>query len=232
MKNILTSEEKKYLRFISRMLQSYGHSYGYYEIDVDYSLDNLDYEDLNVKQLESFANNYSIDTPKDLYPILEKVIKEGLKYDETPDIDDVNYGRVEIFIDAKEEDISVKYFYTYYDTSDSSGMTYDAAEDDSVKQVLETLSELGIVEDELTYDGSGDSGYISDRFSDSNKEVPADVEDFCYRQLEGHFGGWEINEGSQGNFHFNTRRGIIELSHTYNEEIAEAITLYQESFSK
>lgn len=232
MNSILTPEDKKYLRFICRMLQSYGLNYGYFDMDMDYSIENISYSDIDVRQWDSFSNNYSISTPENLFPILEKIMKKALSEEHYSDVDDINYGRIELFIDSRDETISVKYFYTYYETGNSSSVLYDASDEENVKKVLETLSELGIVTDELTYDGSGDSGYISDTFSDSNESVPADVEDFCYRALENSFGGWEINEGSQGTFYFNTKKGIIELSHTYNEEISETINLYNENFSK
>jgi hypothetical protein len=84
---------------------------------------------------------------------------------------------------------------------------------------------------ELRYNGGGDSGYIEGTF-ENGEEVPAEVEDFCYRILEDNYGGWEINEGSQGSFFFDLNEKTINLEHEYNTEESKTYTLYEESFSK
>lgn len=76
--------------------------------------------------------------------------------------------------------------------------------------------DIGVV----SYEGSGDSGYIEDRMvldGDEQITIPADLETWMYNQLE-NYGGWEINEGSQGKFTFNFRDGIINLEHGENYE--------------
>jgi hypothetical protein len=60
--------------------------------------------------------------------------------------------------------------------------------------------------------------------------VPDIIENWCYNQLEEHYGGWEINEGSDGSFIFNFNDSTIELNLTYNEEYNVSNTLYEESF--
>lgn len=42
------------------------------------------------------------------------------------------------------------------------------------------------------------------------------VEDFAYDALESHHGGWEINEGSQGEVVFLVKEGKIFLNHQQN----------------
>ena len=43
----------------------------------------------------------------------------------------------------------------------------------------------------------------------SRQPTSAEVEDYCYTVLED-FGGWEINEGSNGNFHFNLAKVYVK----------------------
>jgi hypothetical protein len=81
----------------------------------------------------------------------------------------------------------------------------------------------------LEYNGGGDSGYIESKF-DSGESVPADIEDWCYRVLEDMHGGWEINEGSNGSFNFDTVNKVITLEHTYNVERNASLVLFKESF--
>jgi hypothetical protein len=58
------------------------------------------------------------------------------------------------------------------------------------------------------------------------------MEDWCYEQLERYYGGWEINEGSDGEFIFNFHDMTIELNHTYNVEQDAHDTIYEESFAE
>jgi hypothetical protein len=46
---------------------------------------------------------------------------------------------------------------------------------------------------------------------------PAFLENMCYNALS-NFGGWEINEGSQGNIVFNLRDKTITVNHSWNTE--------------
>jgi hypothetical protein len=48
--------------------------------------------------------------------------------------------------------------------------------------------------------------------------------------LEENFGGWEINEGSQGEFQFNFDTKVVELGHSYNTQDNSSDTLWEEDF--
>ena len=84
----------------------------------------------------------------------------------------------------------------------------------------------------LSYNGGGDSGYIESSFDETGDAVPSEIEDWCYAQLESNYGGWEINEGSDGRFIFNFNDSTIVLDHTYNTEETSEDTIYEESFAK
>jgi hypothetical protein len=92
-----------------------------------------------------------------------------------------------------------------------------------------TINSDGIAR--LDYSGGGDSGYLESSF-DGGGRVPKEVEDWCYRVLEDNYGGWEINEGSQGYFLFNVTNRTIELEHTYNEEVEKSDTIFSINFGK
>ena len=57
----------------------------------------------------------------------------------------------------------------------------------------------------MRFDGGGDSGSIDGAENELGEEidVPASFEDFGYDILEKHFGGWENNEGGNGNVLLN-----------------------------
>ena len=235
MNNLLTTEDKIVLQRVSRILNSYGMKDGTLETEgFDYFSDFADRE-INVEDWTHFSNNYSVDVPPMIYPILDKIIKYCQKKFYYFDIDtggeDVNYARVDVDIDTKEQDITVNYWYSYYSTSDGYATTIDREDDDAL---VTTLNDIREISDDnfltLRYNGSGDSGYIESSFEEG-PEVPASVEDFCYRFLENTHGGWEINEGSQGQFVFNMKEGTVTLEHQYNTEETNDFTLFNESFA-
>ena len=81
------------------------------------------------------------------------------------------------------------------------------------------------------YNGGGDSGYLESNFEETGEPIPAEIEDWCYRQLERNYGGWEINEGSDGVFIFNFNDSTIVHEHTDNIDVNDTNTLYEENFS-
>jgi hypothetical protein len=71
-----------------------------------------------------------------------------------------------------------------------------------------------------TYDGGGDSGWVSDevRCSKGRLKLNEQLEHICYDLLELYYGGWEINEGSNGSIDFNFKDQTVELNHNQNVE--------------
>lgn len=238
MAEILTPEEKKYLNRTCNYLASLGMTEGTINIELDSDQYDLSHEDINWKYVQHFENNYRAELPEGLVPILKKVmnyvIDEGVF--DSPDIDLMSYQMIGIEIDCSRKELTVTHDYSYYDRGDGSSVLYDSDEDkarfdkwmDEDMQDVEVPSE-GILT--LSYNGGGDSGYIESSFDETSDAVPASIEDWCYSQLERHFGGWEINEGSDGRFIFNFNNSTVELEHTYNTEENESKTLFEENFS-
>ena len=235
MKNILTPEDKKLLRKTCNYLGSLGMRDGYIEFEVESS--HFDCEDINWSYVTHFTNNYTAEIPSLLIPLLKKVMEFVCENDlvDTPPYDDINYERIVIDIDCDTNEISVAHDFTYYEQSESESISFtndDYENDEDFQQLFKDLEDNeGHGERILTlrYNGSGDSGYIEDYF-DNGDSVPSSIEDFCYRQLENHFGGWEINEGSQGEFQIDMDEKEIVLIHTNNIEENERNTLWEETF--
>jgi len=94
---------------------------------------------------------------------------------------------------------------------------------------VKKLSDPAIVEElksvygdscRCSYDGSGDSGWIQDMVDSSkgSKGLNEQLEYICYDLLELYYGGWEINEGSNGSIDFNFKDQTVELNHNQNVE--------------
>jgi len=238
MKGILTLEEKQYLRRISNYLGSLGMRQGYIEIELEQEADSIDYDNIDWKYVSHFSNNYSADIPEGLLPILKKVVKYADSLNNlNNDIDNLSYQRIEIRIDSFQKEISVNHEFFYYGRGEENSIDYDSKEDTEQfdRWMDNDLKEVEVPSDgklRLDYDGGGDSGYIHNEFQPTGDAVPAGIEDWCYQQLERHFGGWEINEGSDGSFIFDFKNSVVTLNHTYNTEEHESDTLYEESFDK
>ena len=79
------------------------------------------------------------------------------------------------------------------------------------------MEKQGITEITVRYEGGGDSGYVEGTCETDKGKVktPEFLEKICYNLLE-EYGGWEINEGSQGNIEFTF--DTIEVNHEWNTE--------------
>ena len=235
--NILTPEEKKYLGKVSRYLASLGMTYG----DIIFEMEPDD-EEISYRENyfpTHFENNYTAEIPDGLVPILKKIISyvdDDELYSELPNDGNIDYQRFEITIDSVKREISLTHMYSYQIEGGSEGVEYD--------DIIEEWEEKGVFDDTeipednylaLKYNGGGDSGYIESHFDSGarnpyGESVPTEVEEWCYQQLEENFGGWEINEGSQGEFQFDFNEKTVILSHAYNIEESRSNTLWEEEF--
>ena len=239
MKKLLTPEDKQYLRRVCNYLGSLGMDSGEIEFEMDEYGDSLDYSNIHWNHITHFSNNYRADIPSGLIPILQKIAKyasdEQMYSSETPDVDSMSWQKFEISINCSNQDISFNHYWSWYDRGDGSGVEWSGEEGQEILEEWEkdgVLDELEIPQDGqliLRYNGSGDSGYIESSFEDGNS-VPSTIEDWCYNQLESHFGGWEINEGSDGEFIFDFNKMTIDLNHTMNIEENSSDTLWEQGF--
>ena len=235
--NALSPEDKKYLRGLSNYLNSMGIVDGSIEIDLESGYSNI--QDIIWDNITHFSNNYRAEIPDGLIVILKKIMnyvdENNLFRDHG--MSDINYERLDFDIDTERREISVNHWWSYYDTGEENSVEWD---DEEGKDLFEGWEKDGVFEDLevpdngiliLSYNGSGDSGFVESNFDENFESVPSAIEDWCYTQLENNFGGWEINEGSNGEFIFNFKEMTIELKHTYNTEENEHDTIYEENFA-
>lgn len=235
---VLTPEDKKYLRGVSNYLRSYGMIDGSIEIDIDSGYD-FDSSDIDWKNITHFSNNYRAEVPEGLISILVKIMKyiDEESLFKMPEDNDISYERVDFDIDTERQEISVNHWWSFYDTGDSNSVEWEGEQG---KEIFEEWQEDGVFDEleipnngilTVKYNGGGDSGFIENTFEEIGDQVPATIEDWCYNELEDHFGGWEINEGSDGEFVFDFNNMTITLNHSYNIEETTSDTIYKEDFS-
>ena len=233
---LLSPEDKKNLRTLCRYLQSMGLMSGLIDFefyDVDSTSVDLEDEMPFGKKNQFFSNHYSVKIPEIVYPIIDKILSFcNDKMTVHENVDYLNYLKLEIEIDVDSEEIFATKYWGFIEAGDSEGITWDGDEYDLENIFLE-LRVLSPKDSELQLDfnGSGDSGYIENSFT-NGVNVPTIVENFCYDQLGSNFAGWEINEGSQGNFFFDLKNKIIYLNLTHNNDVDMSNTLFEEKFSK
>ena len=234
MESVLTKEEKLNLRKTAYYLRSFGMNFGSVELHSDYVDYSFDVSEISWDEIVTFSNNYKIKIPQVLFPIIKKIINSNnseFNYKEEP-----FWEGIEVLIDAVKFTITLSHHYSYYSTSDAESITFDSEDDQRLidgfgKSVIELGGQIpqnGVLT--LKYDGGGDSGYLEGDFVEG-PAVPKDIEDWCYNKLEENFGGWEINEGSDGYFYFDFDNKELTLQHTDNVEVSAENSLYEESFS-
>ena len=240
MKKILTPEEKQYLRRVCNYMGSLGMEYGEIEFEMDSYDSDINYDNINWNYVTHFSNNYSAELPSGLIPILEKIMEfasdEGLYSPDAAHVEDIQWQKFEISISCDKKEIELAHYWSWFDRGNPDYVSWEGEDGQEIFEQWEAdgvLDELEIPEDNvltLKYNGSGDSGYIESNFEETGESVPSVIEDWAYDKLESNFGGWEINEGSDGEFVFNFHTMEITLNHTYNTEQNSVDTLWEEEF--
>lgn len=158
-----------------------------------------------------------------------------------------NYnGGLQIFVNAEKKMLIVKYYYYTMINEDSrieksfkdlSEMTnpWRSGERELTKltneDFLNEMKEIYGSYVEMSYDGSGDSGWIDDNVNSDKggKKSTAQLEDIAYEALEMFHAGWEINEGSSGSMTFNFENQTFIIEHYTN--IEDEVEDFYKSFS-
>lgn len=215
----LSEKDKKTLNTFSMYLQSYGSKVGRYRIDV--STENDVYWDYT--RWSGDGTRMSIDS----YDAIDELIKNIFNENEDTMLENFgseDRGGIEVIINSNDKTLSFVAEVLVHQTSYSgSEYTFDDIDNQNIKDWLSEMKGA-YVSGTINYEGSGDSGYIESDiiFNDNTRsDYPSQLEDWMYSEL-GQYGGWEINEGSQGNFHFNFDNETINLEHGENYEEEES----------
>ena len=241
----LTEKQKHDLRRFSLILNSLnmedGVEYVYRHYD-EWENDEFEgpyYKGRNAKDEIDFL-------PGSIGPLFDEIkdnFDTDLFYNDVYD----NYnGSLDIYVNAEKKMVVVKYTYYTMNTEDSriektfkdlSEMTnpWRSGERELTKLTNEDF--LNRMKEEygsyvgMTYDGSGDSGWIDDNVNSEKgfKKSTNELENIAYEALEIFHAGWEINEGSNGSMTFNFDDQTFTVEHYQN--IEDEIQDFYKSFS-
>jgi len=212
-----------------KLLMNYFKSAGLDEVSFQFAVSGGNIEFTDIKVNFSIATTIENIFEEILEMYVDQVVEEG-----ESELSEEGSDYYQIFgtIYVTERKIVFENFnYTYYG-SETSGMYYekdDYVEDDSMYntfvEVNKILTVLNVDTMIVVYSGGGDSGYIDGDYRTEDGQsggTPAEIEDICYDLLQ-EYGGWEINEGSQGNITFT--KDFIEIEHEWNTEENDSISL-------
>ncbi len=219
----LTEEQLKTLNLFSY----YSRGYGGDDVVREYY-----YEDGNLDWEEDYWHSSSTHRGIESYDKIDELIEDIVNQ---YDLEELSYNRMTLSfhidcveriltISAREVVISQEFSITSEEIYGEEGNI-----DEELITYFKKMKSEGFVDATIEFEGSGDSGAVSDTIKlyrntgpTEDEEVDEDVEDLCYVMLR-EYPGWEINEGSSGDFNLNFETGIIELSYGQNVEDDMAI---------
>lgn len=147
--------------------------------------------------------------------------------------DDDNFLTLEFEIDCTEKVLSIRAWEKIIEQEYSSSMI-DSSESKELKKYCYDMISQGFLTGVINFEGVGDNGAVEDHISLFGKspsgenfqlldeQVNDDIEGLCYTMLE-EYPGWEINDGSQGQFELDFKEGTINLKYGQNLENDMAI---------
>lgn len=216
MKPIVSEQELKSLKLFSYYLQSHGIKLGSVDCQVEYC--QLDH-------ISEYA--YGNGSRAELYDAITETFKSIIKNNNLDELDDCEHlGSISLDVDCTERTLTVVTSEYVLDTENQTGIiaVSDIKDEELVKSLTDFFNEIrkNDTKDSISFYGGGDDGSINDT-TNNGLDIPSDIVDFLYNWLSNDYGGWEINEGGQGDFIFNTDNEEIEIFIGINEEVSKEI---------
>jgi hypothetical protein len=176
------------------------------------------------------GGNGMMSTPIPMDNILEKIVDENM----VGQIEDEESGQIAEpwgykMLITPEGNLTIEAIGTGYGDGDS-----ESSEEELDESLLEEFKKEGITEVHFDFNGGGDSGYIESEGTTNNSTpvtASKDLEEVMYGMLE-NYGGWEINEGSHGQFTINVEEGTINLIFIWHREFEFTEQIFEWDFAE
>lgn len=218
-----TEKQLKSLNLFAYYVQSQGCSEATCDLYFYEDGSNLETYDLKYWHCKKGG---SFESYESIQEVLEEIVNtiqisdylEGDDYDAR--------GTLELSIDSKERKLDIRLIETVR-RNNEIGTSYEFEDPEmqekypAIVEYFNMMEQRGISQGEIQFDGGGDSGEIYSNMSvsgDNDVRVPDPVLDFLYDTLGNFYGGWEINEGSHGDFTFYTKNREIALNFNEHSE--------------
>jgi hypothetical protein len=224
----MTPKQKSIFELISKYASSRGCEY--LEMDVD----PWNYTPYNGRNFgcgtEKHENPEKL--PFDIGDIITDYINKNAS-----DIDEDNLSGLSFRLYPQTRTVTISGTYQEIVDGPLDETEISEEDDENLKNIMDFLKQEDIYPfAEVEFSGGGDDGYIDDvllvysgdKPKGSVDSVPG-LSDYLYNMLSA-YGGWEIDEGSFGNFMIDSRAGTITLKFTWNEYAYEDVVFHQEEF--
>ena len=196
----LTKKDITNLRLILGIISGHGKNLELFVKDW-FGVDNPDpyiYNEPNI-DLSMFTN------------WLDDLLKKTGLFDNLDDYN--NYFSVRYVFNTTNRELTIS-LYESTTTEDPHEYEYKLLtetnlDSEYIEKVIRDIEELPD-DSQVTFNGGGDSGYISGE-TDDGVDLTSDVSDILYSFLEREVSGWEMDDGSSGIFTFNKEEKIINL---------------------
>ncbi len=174
----------------------------------------------------------SIDEPlREFMDNIVDICDDYVGSDSDIDWDEVQRFNFDLIFDFVKKEFNVVFGWEVLETEYSTH-EYDLSEDEQFNITIDELGLNNASELKVDFNGSGDSGYIDSigYDEDGNKyEIDSYLEDLFYDKLS-QYGGWEINEGSQGDFIIDVKAKILTFNFGQNYESGQSKGIYRSEF--
>jgi hypothetical protein len=218
-----TTEEQRMLNF----LWKYGKSVGRKYLRWDFNFDDDPWDGLNISK-EDFDTDMnfmgeSLTIPTKIRDFLFKFYEEKIEPEvevsfnkilDTVVVSQASNYELFIIIDLQKRKISAVTELNYYTESDEQIFELELP-NEVYESLISVIDDKKIQQIKVSYEGSGDSGAVSDTFMGQGQyfDTPSIVERFINQNLPG---GWENNEGAQGFAFFDLEDKSVTINHVEN----------------
>lgn len=214
----MTEKEKSIFELMSKFMKSRGCEFAEIDLDAD------SYEPYNNRDF-GCGTGHHIER-RDKFPFgISDFVKEFVNSNQDYGIDDENLVELQLRVHGQERRVTLDAVYSEVVEGPSESTERSVEEgDEYLKKLIGEWESNGLYPfGEVTFNGGGDSGYIDNDVQVYTGDIVnrplgdfPGLDDYLYDMLSS-YGGWEINEGSQGYFRIDTRAGTVELFFTWNE---------------
>lgn len=217
-----TTEEQRMLNF----LWKYGKSVRKKYLRWDFNFDDNPWDELNISVDDfdtdmSFPQGLTIPTIiRDfLFRFYEEKIEPEIEVSfnkllDTIEVSDASNYDLSIIMDLQKRKIAAFAKLDYYTEAEEEIFELKLP-DEVYESLIGVIDDKKIQQVEVSYEGSGDNGSVSDTFMVKGQffETPEMVERFISVNLPG---GWENNEGAQGFVFFDLEDKSVKINHVEN----------------
>jgi len=224
--NTLKPNQIKTLKLFAHYCMGYGAS----EV---YQIQFVEFCDLNY-----FENNWYqyFGSTIEGYVGIENTIKQIISdYDllsSGVERDCENNANLRINIDCKEKNISI-YIEEFRFSNNEMGTEETDIENEDVQNLFKRMLENRYNQGVVKFDGSGDSGEIYNEITfdgDIVEDLSEGVMNYLFDYLESFYDGWEINEGSDGEFIFHLGGNLVLNFNEHREDEVDLGRIFYAEF--